>query len=219
MNDAPLLMRLQHRVKSAVKPLLFKDVTRARTVKAGPGRGVVALFNRRHDLQRELGLYERELHTFYRGHIRPGTVVYDIGAADGLDSLTYAALGAQVIAFEPDADALAKLERNLSLNPSASVRVVPGPYRPGYAPPADVVKIDVDGAEVEVLGALPDDASAIVIETHSEALEETCRTTLLARGYEVRIVGSAWWRRFYPEWRPTSFNRWLVAVRPSRLDG
>jgi hypothetical protein len=34
----------------------------------------------RHDLQPEFGLYERELNTFCRRHIRLGRVVYDIGA-------------------------------------------------------------------------------------------------------------------------------------------
>lgn len=207
-------MRVQHGLKNAFKPLLFRDRANARSVKAGPGRGVVALFNRRHDLQREFGLYERELHTFYRRLIRPGGVVYDIGAADGLDSLTYVALGARVTAFEPDPGALAKLERNLLLNPGAAVTVVPERYAPGHAPPADFVKIDVDGAEVEVLDVLPGLPSTIVVETHSEGLETACKAILTARGYDVRTVPNAWWRRLYPEWRPTGFNRWLVAVLP-----
>jgi precorrin-6B methylase 2 len=216
---APRMMRVQHRLKSALKPLLFRDATSPRSVKTGPGRGVIALLNRRHDLQREFGLYERELHAVYRRVIRPGNVVYDIGAADGLDALTYAALGARVIAFEPDPDAVAKLERNLLLNPGADVTVVPKAYAPGLAPPADVVKIDVDGAEVEVLEALPGTPVAIVVETHSEDLEASCRTILVEKGYDVRTVPNAWWRRLYPEWRPTEFNRWLVAVLPSVGEG
>jgi precorrin-6B methylase 2 len=218
-GTAPRLMRVQHRLKSALKPLLFSDVTSPRTVKTGPGRGVIALFNRRHDLQREFGLYERELHAVYRRLIRPGSVVYDIGAADGLEALTYAALGARVFAFEPDPDALAKLERNVALNPGAAVTIVPQRYEPGLAPPPDAVKLDVDGAEVDVLNALPDRPAAIIVETHSEELEASCRTLLSARGYDVRTVPNAWWRRLYPEWRPTEFNRWLVAVLPSVGEG
>jgi precorrin-6B methylase 2 len=205
---------MQHALKTAIKPLLFKDAERPRSVKIGPSRGVVVLLNRRHDLQREFGLYERELQAFYRRLVRPGSVVYDIGAADGLEALTYAALGARVIAFEPNPAAVAKLKRNLALNPGAAVTVVAGPYAPGLAPSPDFAKIDVDGAEVDVLNALPDRTRAIVVETHSEELEASCRELLLARGYDVQTVSNAWWRRLYPEWRPTEFNRWLVATLP-----
>jgi precorrin-6B methylase 2 len=211
---APLNMRVQHALKNAVKPLLFKDAEAPRSVKSGPGRGVVVLLNRRRDLQREFGLYERELHEIYRRLVRPGTIVYDIGAADGLEALTFAALGAHVIAFEPSPDAIARLEQNLALNPEVVITVVAAPYAPGLAPLPDFVKIDVDGAEVSVLKSLPQRPRSLVVETHSEKLEAACRTLLLAQGYDIQTVRNAWWRRFYPEWRPSDFNRWLVATLP-----
>lgn len=207
------VMHLQARLKRAVKPLLFADDAKPRTIKLGPGRGIVVILNRRHDLQREFGLYERELHHVYRRGIARGAVAYDVGAADGLEALMYAALGARVFAFEPNADAVGALRRNVALNPDLDVTVVAGRFEPGHAPAPDFVKIDVDGAELEVLHALSDLPSTIVIETHSPQLESACADALEVCGYTVQIVGPARWRRLYPEWRPIEFNRWLVGRR------
>jgi hypothetical protein len=209
------VMKIQHRVKSALKPLLFDDCFRVRRVKAGPGRGVVALLNRRYDLQREFGLYETELNRAYHKHVRSGVHVIDIGAADGLTSLTYARLGANVTAFEPDALAADKFARNMALNPSLARRItlVQDYYRPGEYPAPGVVKIDVDGAEGEVLRLMPDLPNCVIVETHSRQLESECHELLTARGYAVTIIRNARWRRFYPEYRPIGFNRWLIAVR------
>ena len=190
-----LVMNIQHRVKSAVKPLLFDDVASPQRVKAGPGRGVVALLNRRHDLQREF-------------------CAFDVGAADGLTSLIYARLGATVIAFEPEPTAVTSFVRNLELNPSLAARItlVQDYYRPDNYPEPEFVKIDVDGAERDVLRLIPGHPRCVIVETHSEYLESECNDLLLARGYTVDIIRNARWRRFYPEYRPIGFNRWLIAL-------
>ena len=98
------LMVAEHRLKLLVKPLLIPDETKPRTIKRGPGRGTVALLNRRHDLQREFGLYESELNNIYRTSISSDSVVYDIGAGDGVTTLLYASLASagRVFAFEPE---------------------------------------------------------------------------------------------------------------------
>jgi hypothetical protein len=209
------VMKIQHRLKSALKPLLFDDCFRVRRVKAGPGRGVVALLNRRYDLQREFGLYETELNRAYYKYVRSGVCAIDIGAADGLTSLTYARLGANVIAFEPDAVAASRFTRNVELNPSLASRItlVQDYYQPGSYPQPSFVKIDVDGAEGEVLGLMRDLPHCVIVETHSRQLESECHQLLTARGYTVTIVRNARWRRFYPEYRPIGFNRWLIGVR------
>ncbi len=209
-----LVMNIQHRVKSAVKPLLFDDVASPQRVKAGPGRGVVALLNRRHDLQREFGLYEMELSRAYSKHVRPGVCAFDVGAADGLTSLIYARLGATVIAFEPEPTAVTSFVRNLELNPSLAARItlVQDYYRPDNYPEPEFVKIDVDGAERDVLRLIPGHPRCVIVETHSEYLESECNDLLLARGYTVDIIRNARWRRFYPEYRPIGFNRWLIAL-------
>jgi FkbM family methyltransferase len=55
----------------------------------------------------------------------PGAVFLDIGANVGGWSLYAARCGARVLAVEPQASVLAKLEVNLALNPDLNVRVAP----------------------------------------------------------------------------------------------
>jgi FkbM family methyltransferase len=75
------------------------------------------------DLQTEkdlwLGTFELELLRTLRDFVRPGTVVYDVGANLGYLSLALArAVGAsgQVVAFEPLPDNFSRLQANLRLN-------------------------------------------------------------------------------------------------------
>ena len=205
-----LIMESQHRAKSLLKPLVFADVDKPRRIKAGPGRGVVAILNRRRDVQRELGMYETELTRSYRKYVRPGTLVFDVGAADGLTALTYARLGASVIAFEPDPKVVGRFRRNLDLNPllAARITLVTDQYESNtagdYAAP-DFVKIDVDGGEADVVRALPGRPPCVVVETHSHSLESDCTALLESRGYRVRVIPNA-------RWRTIEHNRWLLAL-------
>jgi len=59
------VMGAQARVKNVLKPYLFADERRIHTIRFGPGRGLLAHLNRRHDLQREFGIYESELSHLY----------------------------------------------------------------------------------------------------------------------------------------------------------
>jgi len=54
----------------------------------------VLLLNRKHDLQKELGLWEAEAQRVYVRWVRPGTTVFDVGAADGDSALLLARLAA-----------------------------------------------------------------------------------------------------------------------------
>jgi FkbM family methyltransferase len=67
-----------------------------------------------------LGSYEAAVQRTYRTLVRPGDVVFDVGANVGAHTLHFARLvGAtgQVHAFEPTDFAYGKLRRNLALNP------------------------------------------------------------------------------------------------------
>jgi precorrin-6B methylase 2 len=225
-------MQMQARAKQAVKPLLFADEERMRTVRFGPGRGVRAYLNRRHDLQREFGLYESELSRAYRRLIAADGIAYDIGANDGYTTLIYARLAVcgHVYAFEPEPRGIAAIERNLAANPALAPRVTVVPAAAGgsgsgtsidafarRARPPDFVKIDVDGAELEVLEGMVETlrmcAPALIVEVHSRELERRCIAFLEGAHYGVRVRRNARWRFVYPEMRPIEHNRWLVAER------
>ena len=217
------LMVAEHRLKLLVKPLLIRDETKPRTIKRGPGRGTVALLNRRHDLQREFGLYETELNNIYRTSISSNSVVYDIGAGDGVTTLLYASLASsgRVYAFEPEPAAVDRLRANLTLNPSVArnISVVPEAFGSQTINPVlerpDFLKIDVDGGELDVLqvaAPLLRDLPPVVVETHSRELEKGCNELLKGFGYGVQIVPNSRWRSLWPEWRPLAHNRWLFAT-------
>jgi len=220
------LMLAQHRVKLLVKPLLVPDETKPRTIKSGPGRGTVAYLNRRHDVQRELGLYESELNGIYRSCISAESVVYDVGAGDGVTTLLYASLArtGRVYAFEPEPSTVRRLRANLGLNPAIArrIEVIPAPFGPDVVTAdlerPDFMKIDVDGGELAALTtAVPllRELPSLVVETHSRELERSCSKFLRELGYGVELVPNSRWRSFWPEWRPLEHNRWLVAVRPA----
>jgi FkbM family methyltransferase len=74
-----------------------------------------------------LGAFERSTVRAIRRQVRPGTVVFDIGANIGAHTLGLARLvgdSGKVYAFEPTAYAFGKLEQNLALNPEILPRVV-----------------------------------------------------------------------------------------------
>ncbi len=163
----------------------------------------------------------------------------DVGAYNAYYALTFAKLTRQpVISFEPDPVALARSHRNLALNPTLAplieLRAVAVGARPGpgvvtldaellpriaqvrSAP--WMVKIDVEGAELDVLtgaaGIFELIHPHVIVETHSAGLEDACGEALLEAGYSPRVVTQ---RRLLPQdrsWPPGTrrHNRWLVAV-------
>jgi FkbM family methyltransferase len=73
-----------------------------------------------------LGAYEPRTLRAYESLIRPGAVVFDIGANIGAHTLHFARLAGptgRVVAFEPTDFACAKLRANLALNPELQPRV------------------------------------------------------------------------------------------------
>jgi FkbM family methyltransferase len=77
-------------------------------------------------LLRSLWLYRRPgrqqpLREFYRAWIEPGAVVFDVGAHVGDRSLAFAALGARVIAVEPQPHLASFLRRTVARDPRITV--------------------------------------------------------------------------------------------------
>lgn len=235
-----VVMRVQDSVKRVVKGILFRGGSTPRTVRHGPGKGVVLVLSRQSDLQREFGLHEIETHRALRELVQPGMTVYDVGAADGDTSLMLAQLvgpSGRVIALEPSTSEVAKLRTNLDHNPTLQGRIQvqtvwlgsasgTGPdgqprrrgdelVQSGDLPIPDFMKVDVDGGELEVLEGmevlLATHHPKLLVETHSRELEQECMRLLEHMGYNVTIIQNAWWRALYPEMRPIAHNRWFRA--------
>ena len=127
--------------------------------------------------------------------------------------------------------------RNLQLNPALDTakvtpvdRVVgagaePGELRldaldvaRGAAP--GLIKIDVDGHEIEVLKGATELLRArdvdVLLETHTLSLEQQSIKILDELGFATKVIKNGWYRRIVPEQRPTDHNRWLWASNRGR---
>jgi FkbM family methyltransferase len=182
---------------------------------ASGGRGVLG------------GRFERARVDAFVALVRPGDVVWDIGAHKGYMTLAAARLvgaAGRVYALEPAAENLTSLRRHVAWNGLHNVEIRPvavsnsdGTRRFGGRgssvtfkldrgdqlvetrtlqslldqglPRPDVLKIDVEGAESDVLrgagAALHDDVLAM-IAVHSRAQYESCTRILTERGLDWR---------------------------------
>jgi hypothetical protein len=179
-----------------------------------------------------LGLYENELAHHVRVLCTSGSACFDIGAEGGFYALVFARLGGgRVVAVEANPDTCARLRRSVAANPALApsievrnaraarltdtargqVSLDDLAYGPsGFVP--DLVKLDVEGKERTTLrGAarlLGERRPHLIVETHSQELDDSCREILVSHGYPVETVEP---RRWLPEVRPAPLNRWLVA--------
>jgi hypothetical protein len=204
-----------------------------RTIVSGPFRGIRMNLDLSYQTQIYLGLFERETHPWLKRLSKEITTGIDIGAADGEYTLFLLknTRALKIYTFEPNPIMASRLDSNLRLNHEAGLKRLQISQKfVGRSSSGDIVcldslaedircpcliKIDVDGAEAEILAG----ASAIkarpdirwLIETHSETLERTCIKSLQSAGFKTEIIRNAWWRAILPEQRPIPHNRWLVA--------
>jgi FkbM family methyltransferase len=158
-----------------------------------------------------LGMAEPEVQKLLQRHLRPGMVMYDVGANVGFFSLIGSRLvgsAGQVVAFEPLQENVKALTRNLELNGIDNVSIVElalgarrdriGMRIPDTAdagthaslggdgpvvevapldelelPAPDLIKIDIEGAEVDAVRGmrrtLGEAAPTLIVEVHDEA--------------------------------------------------
>jgi FkbM family methyltransferase len=72
------------------------------------------------------GTPEPYMQEAYKHFVRPGMIVYDIGASVGFHSLLLATMGAKVYSFEPNPFSYPSLLRQIATNPELSIH--PQPY-------------------------------------------------------------------------------------------
>lgn len=222
------------RVLSAVKGALVSGGARPRRVRFGLYHGLIMELDLLTDTQVYLGLWERETYPWIRLAVSRCAWAIDVGAGRGelcLEILRNSQ-ARRVYAFEPQEAEVSKLKGNLELNELANdPRLVLSTKFVGTADQEDFVpldslaikglghgflKVDVDGAEMDVLTSagrileqLPVD---VLVETHSARLEQDCLQFLSARRFTCAVVENAPWRTILPEHRPIAHNRWLWAT-------
>jgi hypothetical protein len=226
-TDKPIFQSI-----AAAKDRLLSGERQSRRVPIGLYRNIILDLDLKSQSQVYFGLWERETHRFIRRVATKADWLIDVGAGRGelcLYFLIHRPL-AQIVAIEPNASEVTALEKNLQLNrfSSKDVRIFQkfvsancgsecmrldevevNRNRPGF------VKIDVDGAELDVLESgsnlLTGEKLDILIETHSASLEEKCIHWLGNHHFVWRVIKNAWWRFAVPETRPIAHNRWLWA--------
>jgi hypothetical protein len=203
-----------------------------RRIVAGAFRGLQMWLDLQTQSQVWLGLFEREVQGWLRRLSEGIRSAVDVGAAEGEYTLYFLERTAaqQVVAVEPLVDTRKQLEANLALNSRADdarLTVITDPIgTPAWQRPLSLltllqsqprptlVKIDVDGSELDVLqsagGQLADPAIRWLIETHSPQLEQGCMEMFERAGRSGRVVRNAYWRRWIPEQRDLELNRWFV---------
>lgn len=219
---------------SKLKFALTSDSSRPPTIPLGLYKGLRLDINMRNQSQLFVGLWERETHNIIRQALHQAEWYVDIGA--GIGELVLLFSRSQhlrtMIAIEPSRANVQAMLANFALNGLDRDRVEVIEKLAGTNVADDYVsldtldvnrkapgflKIDVDGAELDVLrsGArlLTEGNIELLLETHSLELERDCTRFLTELGYTCRIVNSAWWRHLIPEQRPIAHNRWLVAAK------
>jgi precorrin-6B methylase 2 len=220
------------RALSLLKNALVPAERKPRRVKFGLYKDITLDLDLRSQTQMLFGLWERETYTFVAFASANARWLIDIGAGSGEMSLYFLRKGrpVDIIACEPQASEVEAFRHHLALNgfaPDAcrilndaignggSAVSLADLVRPLQGP--GFIKIDVDGAEMDVLDSAGDALDtrdvAMLIETHSAELEAACIGWLAARGFQTSIIDNAWWRRILPDGRVIAHNRWLAARR------
>jgi hypothetical protein len=211
---------LRDRVRSLTQP---RD-GEPRRLPLGIARGIRLAGDTSLSLDTWFGFFESELAPFVRASCVQGAACADVGSYNGYYALLFAKLGAtRVRAYDPNPAAVERIRRNLALNPKLAGAIESREASVGAEgvtldgdladwERVDLLKIDVEGAELDVLrGAarlLADSRPRVIVETHSAELERGCADLLRGHGYEPRVVEQ---RRLLPQNRPGEHNRWLVA--------
>ncbi|MCB1236107.1 MAG: FkbM family methyltransferase [Verrucomicrobiae bacterium] len=201
--------------------------------------GCEAYLSKRDRFPLRAGTYEREIRSRFAILAKDAGVFLDIGAAEGFFSVYMLRhTDARVYAFENESVFGDVLVRNLERNTRNGHRVMVTD-RPvgrqtynGLAWTVDrivgnqegpvLLKIDAESAETDVLqGAeriLEREDTRVMVKLHTKHAEAQCMWLLDEHGFNVEIIGQAWWRTLVKDRASDEGARWLIADKEP-IDG
>lgn len=216
-------------MRNVLKRWLLGEGRRIRKIPFGLFQGLSLSVDPGSETSLWLGLYEAEVTPWLRKAGRQARSVVDVGAGHG--ELSVWALRQpkveKVLAYEPDESRWPILAENLQANGlsrDARLQMVKDFLTPSRArqdlqslPEPVLLKLDVEGAEREILEILQDllreKSFLIMVEVHSAAIRQETEARVRACGYRVTSIPRGWWRRLLPERRILDFNQWFVAEK------
>lgn len=221
-------------MKSFVKKALFGSVSSFRKIKYGAAAGIEMEIDPATKLQRLLGLDEHEIQDQFVEFSKKSSLYIDVGASDGYYGLIYKKYNpsGKVVLIEADPKLAPEQESNMQKNGLGDKveylslfvashdderHITIDKLAAQEKPSAFFIKIDVEGAELDVLQgakkALVAYPAFVLIETHGKQLEDDCVALLQSLGFTTTIIDNAWWRGILPESRQIEHNRWLAAFK------
>jgi hypothetical protein len=193
---------------------LFPDRARPTRIRRGPFRGAIIVMNPRSSKRKIFGLYEHELNPWLKLTLPRVSRVLDVGANDGYFTFGCAAafrrLGkvGEIIAFEPQQQHVDTLQGSMDIQRIGATQItvqqtiVGAEVRSGVTTLDGVrwrigdpesradtlVKIDVEGAELDVLKGASSwlhSSNYFVIEVHKESFLESITRLFASRGLRL----------------------------------
>ena len=230
---------------SYIKNLIFKKGIHKCIIQTGAFSGLKMNLDFATQTQYYVGTHEKEVHYWLKRFSKDAMVAIDVGMDQGEYALYFLAKTnvKKVFGFEPNSLSLDFFTKNLILNHlENSNRLIVSSKFVNEVDSIEsttldslvfeidnpiVIKIDVDGGEMDVLRgakkllAIPN--VRLIIETHSPELEIECLNFLSDSGYKTKVIKNAWWRCILPEMRGAGHrkiqhNRWLVAAKKCGID-
>lgn len=204
----------------------------------GPLRGGTFYASPRASMRKVLGVYEHELNPWLYEAVDKVHALLDVGAADGYFAFGCAAAfkrsgkEGKIFCFEPQAHYCRLLERSAASYRRAGIQVsivqklVGVGSGPNMTPLSNIrqvsiggnvrtlIKIDVEGAEVEVLrsaGHWLNSRNIFCVEVHAESLIQPVTEILESNGIPVTLVEQKPHWLFGREQRDPD-NRWIVST-------
>jgi hypothetical protein len=181
---------------SKIKSRLVPRGKVVRSIQIGPLRGLKMNLDLAYETQTFFGLAEREIHPALQQFSRDARTAVDVGAAFGEYVLFFLKRtpAKRIFAFEPEPQMRAPLHNNLALNgmqrdprlqfssqyvgTTNDERTITLDSLTHQIEPPCIIKVDVDGAEINVLGGatrlLGINGIRWIVETHSKQLEDEC---------------------------------------------